>query len=162
MHRHGDATRIHQKRVSSATLSKTKTSVVSDTQDTDTMHRNHAQTPFSFNHELALNKFGIVIPLSYLCIVMRNQSNRIMNNQLNRVSSATLSEKIIKQLMTFNKCTPERAVCMYKEMMQTIADFYLMDSVSSATLEIEAFAENVCTSYGLIETHTNELIKKLC
>lgn len=86
-----------------------------------------------------------------------------MNNQPNSVSSKTLSEKVIMQLMAFNKCTPERAVCMYKEMLQTIADYYLIDSVSSKTrIEIESFAENVCTSYGVIETHTNELIKKLC
>lgn len=85
-----------------------------------------------------------------------------MNNQPNRVSSTTLSEKVIMQLMTFNKCTPERAVCMYKEMLQTIADYYLMERVSSTTLEIEVFAKDVCNAYGLIETHTQQLTKQLC
>ena len=85
-----------------------------------------------------------------------------MNNQPNRVSSATLSEKIIMQLMVFNKCTRERAVCMYKEMLQTIADYYLMERVSPATLEIEVFAKDVCNAYGLIETHTQQLTKQLC
>ena len=60
---------------------------------------------------------------------------------------------------------------MYKEMMQTIADYYLTNQVSSKTQgreadlsrqEIEAFAENVCNAYGLIEQHTNELKAKLC
>lgn len=159
MHRHG-----HHAQAKTSVVGDTKTrrGLVKPRRDTDTMHRHHAQTRRVLDQGLAVSQFGIVISLSYLCIVMRNQLNRIMNNQPNRVSSATLSEKVIMQLMTFNKCTPERAVCMYKEMLQTIADFYLMDSVSSTTLEIEAFAENVCTSYGLIETHTNELIKKLC
>ena len=67
------------------------------------------------------------------------------------------------QLMTFNKCTRERAVCMYKEMLQTIADYYLLDRVSSKTqVEIEVFASDVCNAYGLIETHTNQLTKQLC
>jgi hypothetical protein len=86
-----------------------------------------------------------------------------MNNQQNQVSSKTLSEKVIMQLMTFNKCTRERAVCMYKEMLQTIADYYLLDRVSSKTqIEIEVFASDVCNAYGLIETHTNQLTKQLC
>ncbi len=86
-----------------------------------------------------------------------------MNNQQNQVSSKTLSEKVITQLMTFNKCTRERAVCMYKEMLQTIADYYLLDRVSSKTqIEIEVFASDVCNAYGLIETHTNQLTKQLC
>jgi hypothetical protein len=86
-----------------------------------------------------------------------------MNNQQNQVSSKTLSEKVIMQLMTFNKCTHERAVCMYKEMLQTIADYYLLDRVSSKTqIEIEVFAKDVCNAYGLIETHTNQLTKQLC
>ncbi len=86
-----------------------------------------------------------------------------MNNQQNQVSSKTLSEKVIMQLMTFNKCTRERAVCMYKEMLQTIADYYLLDRVSSKTqIEIEVFAKDVCNAYGLIETHTNQLTKQLC
>jgi hypothetical protein len=86
-----------------------------------------------------------------------------MNNQQNQVSSKTLSEKVIMQLMTFNKCTRERAVCMYKEMLQTIADYYLLEQVSSKTqVEIEVFASDVCNAYGLIETHTNQLTKQLC
>jgi hypothetical protein len=95
-----------------------------------------------------------------------------MNNQQNQVSSKTLSEKVIMQLMTFNKCTHERAVCMYKEMLQTIADYYLLEQVSSKTQgrietmrtsqEIEVFASDVCNAYGLIETHTNQLTKQLC
>jgi hypothetical protein len=96
-----------------------------------------------------------------------------MNNQQNQVSSKTqrhgkiavysLTEKVIMQLMTFNKCTRERAVCMYKEMLQTIADYYLLDRVSSKTqIEIEVFASDVCNAYGLIETHTNQLTKQLC
>ena len=86
-----------------------------------------------------------------------------MNNQQNQVSSKTLSEKVIMQLMTFNKCTHERAVCMYKEMLQTIADYYLLEQVSSKTqIEIEVFASDVCNAYGLIETHTNQLTKQLC
>jgi len=86
-----------------------------------------------------------------------------MNNQQNQVSSKTLSEKVIMQLMTFNKCTRERAVCMYKEMLQTIADYYLLEQVSSKTqIEIEVFAKDVCNAYGLIETHTNQLTKQLC
>ena len=51
---------------------------------------------------------------------------------------------------------------MYKEMLQTIADYYLMERVSSTTLEIEVFAKDVCNAYGLIETHTNQLTKQLC
>jgi hypothetical protein len=96
-----------------------------------------------------------------------------MNNQQNQVSSKTqrhgkiavysLTEKVIMQLMTFNKCTRERAVCMYKEMLQTIADYYLLEQVSSKTqIEIEVFAKDVCNAYGLIETHTNQLTKQLC
>jgi hypothetical protein len=96
-----------------------------------------------------------------------------MNNQQNQVSSKTqrhgkiavysLSEKVIMQLMTFNKCTHERAVCMYKEMLQTIADYYLLEQVSSKTqIEIEVFASDVCNAYGLIETHTQQLTKQLC
>ena len=96
-----------------------------------------------------------------------------MNNQQNQVSSKTqrhgkiavysLTEKVITQLMTFNKCTRERAVCMYKEMLQTIADYYLLEQVSSKTqIEIEVFASDVCNAYGLIETHTNQLTKQLC
>jgi hypothetical protein len=96
-----------------------------------------------------------------------------MNNQQNQVSSKTqrhgkiavysLTEKVIMQLMTFNKCTRERAVCMYKEMLQTIADYYLLEQVSSKTqVEIEIFATDVCNAYGLIETHTNQLTKQLC
>jgi hypothetical protein len=85
-----------------------------------------------------------------------------MNNQKSGVVT-TLSEKVIMQLMTFNKCTHERAVCMYKEMMQTIADYYLINQVSSKTqIEIEVFASDVCNAYGLIERHTNELTKQLC
>jgi hypothetical protein len=86
-----------------------------------------------------------------------------MDTNQNKVSSKTLSEKVIMQLMTFNKCTHERAVCMYKEMMQTIADYYLINQVSSKTqIEIEVFASDVCNAYGLIEQHTNELTKQLC
>jgi hypothetical protein len=96
-----------------------------------------------------------------------------MSNQQNQVSSKTqrhgkiavysLTEKVIMQLMTFNKCTRERAVCMYKEMLQTIADYYLLEQVSSKTqIEIEVFATDVCNAYGLIETHTNQLTKQLC
>jgi hypothetical protein len=96
-----------------------------------------------------------------------------MNNQQNQVSSKTqrhgkiavysLTEKVIMQLMTFNKCTRERAVCMYKEMLQTIADYYLLEQVSSKTqIEIEVFASDVCNAYGLIETHTQQLTKQLC
>lgn len=88
-----------------------------------------------------------------------------MNNQQKAVSSTTLSDKVIMQLMAFNKCTRERAVCMYKEMLQTIADYYLLNAVSPTTPisnEIEVFAENVCNAYGLIEQHTNELKAKLC
>lgn len=75
--------------------------------------------------------------------------------------------------MVFNKCTHERALCMYKEMMQTIADYYLTKQVSSKTLghisdvdasraEIEIFASDVCNAYGLIDQHINELKSKLC
>jgi hypothetical protein len=86
-----------------------------------------------------------------------------MDTNQNKVSSKTLSEKVIMQLMTFNKCTHERAVCMYKEMLQTIADYYLTRQVSSKTqIEIEVFASDVCNAYGLIEQHTNELTKQLC
>ena len=86
-----------------------------------------------------------------------------MDTNQNKVSSKTLSDKVIMQLMTFNKCTHERAVCMYKEMLQTIADYYLINQVSSKTqIEIEVFASDVCNAYGLIEQHTNELTKQLC
>ena len=90
-----------------------------------------------------------------------------MDTNQNKVSSKTLSEKVIMQLMTFNKCTRERAVCMYKEMLQTIADYYLMQSgvvttPNASRHEIEAFAQSVCNAYGLIERHTNELTKQLC
>ena len=86
-----------------------------------------------------------------------------MDTNQNKVSSKTLSDKVIMQLMTFNKCTRERAVCMYKEMLQTIADYYLTSQVSSKTqIEIEVFASDVCNAYGLIEQHTNELTKQLC
>lgn len=101
-----------------------------------------------------------------------------MNNQPKIVSSKTLSDKVIMQLMTFNKCTHARAVFMYKEMLQTIADYYLLEKVSSKTQgrnadlsgrnadlsrqEIEVFASDVCNAYGLIETHTKQLTKQLC
>ena len=90
-----------------------------------------------------------------------------MDTNQNKVSSKTLSDKVIMQLMTFNKCTRERAVCMYKEMLQTIADYYLMQSgvvttPNASRHEIEAFAQSVCNAYGLIEQHTNELKAKLC
>ena len=105
-----------------------------------------------------------------------------MNNQIEKVSSTTrqnkasLQEQIVKQLMVFNKCTYERALCMYKEMMQTIADYYLLEKVSSATRkdaqqicnegrtmqEIEVFAKDVCNAYGLIEENVNQLAQKLC
>ena len=93
-----------------------------------------------------------------------------MNNQPNIVSSKTLSDKVIMQLMTFNKCTYARAVFMYKEMLQTIADYYLLEKVSSKTQgrnadlsrqEIEVFANDVCNAYGLIETHTQQLTTQL-
>ena len=96
-----------------------------------------------------------------------------MQNQIKSGVVTTLSDKVIMQLMAFNKCTRERAVCMYKEMLQTIADYYLMQSgvvttlghisdVDASRREIEEFAENVCNAYGLIEQHTNELKAKLC
>jgi len=104
-----------------------------------------------------------------------------MENQIKSGVVTTLSDKVIMQLMAFNKCTRERAVCMYKEMLQTIADYYLMQSgvvttqgrqrrtcqghisdVDASRREIEAFAENVCKAYGVIEQHTNELKAKLC
>lgn len=78
-----------------------------------------------------------------------------------RVSSTTLQEQIIKQLMMFNKCNRERAVCMYTEMMQVIADHYLLNSVSSTTLEVESFASHVCEGYGLIQETKNQLLNKL-
>ena len=84
-----------------------------------------------------------------------------------KVSSKILSvsEKVIHQLMMFNKCTHERAVCMYKEMLETIADYYLLESkVSSKILrhdEIETFANEIFNAYGLIETHTKQLTKQL-
>ena len=89
-----------------------------------------------------------------------------MQNQIKSGVVTTLSDKVIMQLMAFNKCTRERAVCMYKEMLQTIADYYLMQSgvvtTPNTAKEIEAFAENVCKAYGVIEQHTNELKAKLC
>lgn len=86
-----------------------------------------------------------------------------MNNQPKIVSSKTLSDKVIMQLMTFNKCTHARAVFMYKEMLQTIADYYLLEEVSSKTqIEIQVFAMDVCNAYGLIEDHTKQLTKQLC
>jgi hypothetical protein len=88
-----------------------------------------------------------------------------MNNQPKIVSSKTLSEKVIMQLMTFNKCTYARAVFMYKEMLETIADYYLLESkVSSKILshdEIEMFSHDIFNAYGLIETHTQQLTKQL-
>lgn len=89
-----------------------------------------------------------------------------MKSQIKSGVVTTLSDKVIMQLMAFNKCTRERAVCMYKEMLQTIADYYLMQSgvvtTPNTAKEIEAFAENVCKAYGVIEQHTNELKTKLC
>lgn len=89
-----------------------------------------------------------------------------MQNQIKSGVVTTLSDKVIMQLMAFNKCTRERAVCMYKEMLQTIADYYLMQSgvvtTPNTAKEIESFAENVCKAYGVIEQHTNELKAKLC
>ena len=86
-----------------------------------------------------------------------------MNNQPKIVSSKTLSDKVIMQLMTFNKCTHARAVFMYKEMLETIADYYLLEKVSSKTqIEIQVFAMDVCNAYGLIEDHTKQLTKQLC
>lgn len=90
-----------------------------------------------------------------------------MENQIKSGVVTTLSDKVINQLMAFNKCTRERAVCMYKEMLQTIADYYLMQSgvvttPNASRHEIEAFAQSVCNAYGLIERHTNELTKQLC
>jgi hypothetical protein len=78
-----------------------------------------------------------------------------------QVSSTTLQEQVINQLMTFNKCTRERAVHMYTEMMQVIADHYLLDSVSSTTLEIDSFASHVCEGYGLIQETKKQLLNKL-
>lgn len=108
-----------------------------------------------------------------------------MNNQIENVSLKTqgriemrtrkesLQEKIVNQLMVFNKCTYERALCMYKEMMQTIADYYLLENVSLKTRrhgsdvdlsmqEIEVFAKDVCKAYGIIEESVNQLTEKLC
>ena len=105
-----------------------------------------------------------------------------MNNQIENVSlktqknKASLQEKIVNQLMVFNKCTYERALCMYKEMMQTIADYYLLENVSLKTRkdaeqicnqsktrqEIEVFAKDVCKAYGIIEESVNQLTEKLC
>lgn len=53
---------------------------------------------------------------------------------------------------------------MYKEMLQTIADFYLLEKVSSKILsndEIEMFSHDIFNAYGLIETHTKQLTKQL-
>ena len=77
------------------------------------------------------------------------------------VSSTILQEQIITQLMMFNKCTRERAVCMYTEMMQVIADHYLINSVSSTILEIDSFASHVCEGYGLIQETKKQLLNKL-
>ena len=89
-------------------------------------------------------------------------SSKILTNSERGHDS--LSDKVIRQLMMFNKCTHERAVCMYKEMLQTIADFYLLEKVSSKILshdEIEMFSHEVFNAYGLIETHTQQLTKQL-
>lgn len=53
---------------------------------------------------------------------------------------------------------------MYKEMLQTIADFYLLEKVYSNRLshdEIEMFSHDIFNAYGLIETHTKQLTKQL-
>jgi hypothetical protein len=89
-----------------------------------------------------------------------------MTTKNEKVSSKILSvsDKVIHQLMMFNKCTHERAVCMYKEMLETIADFYLLEKVSSKILshdEIEMFSHDIFNAYGLIETHTKQLTKQL-
>lgn len=89
-----------------------------------------------------------------------------MTTKNEKVSSKILSvsDKVIHQLMMFNKCTHERAVCMYKEMLQTIADFYLLEKVYSNRLshdEIEMFSHDIFNAYGLIETHTKQLTKQL-
>jgi hypothetical protein len=98
---------------------------------------------------------------------MARQEKKCMKTTNEKVSSKILSvsEKVIRQLMMFNKCTHERAVCMYKEMLETIADYYLLESkVSSKILchdEIETFANEIFNAYGLIETHTKQLTKQL-
>ena len=80
---------------------------------------------------------------------MARQEKKCMKTTNQKVSSKILSvsEKVIHQLMMFNKCTHERAVCMYKEMLETIADYYLLESkVSSKILrhdEIETFANEI-------------------
>lgn len=94
------------------------------------------------------------------------KARKKMTTNNEKVSSKILSvsDKVIRQLMMFNKCTHERAVCMYKEMLQTIADFYLLEKVSSKILsndEIEMFSHEVFNAYGLIETHTKQLTKQL-
>ena len=89
---------------------------------------------------------------------MKTNNEKVYSNRL------SLSDKVIRQLMMFNKCTHERAVCMYKEMLQTIADFYLLEKVYSNRLsndEIEMFSHEVFNAYGLIETHTKQLTKQL-
>ena len=89
---------------------------------------------------------------------MKTNNEKVYSNRL------SLSDKVIRQLMMFNKCTHERAVCMYKEMLQTIADFYLLEKVSSKILsndEIEMFSHEVFNAYGLIEAHTKQLTKQL-
>lgn len=86
------------------------------------------------------------------------------NNEKVYLNRLSLSDKVIHQLMMFNKCTHERAVCMYKEMLQTIADFYLLEKVYSNRLshdEIEMFSHDIFNAYGLIETHTKQLTKQL-
>lgn len=94
------------------------------------------------------------------------KTRKKMTTNNEKVSSKilSLSDKVIRQLMMFNKCTHERAVCMYKEMLQTIADFYLLEKVSSKILsndEIEMFSHDIFNAYGLIETHTKQLTKQL-
>ena len=37
-----------------------------------------------------------------------------------------------------------------------------ISDVDASRREIEAFAENVCKAYGVIEQHTSELKAKLC
>jgi hypothetical protein len=90
-------------------------------------------------------------------------SSKILTNS--ERGHASVSDKVIRQLMMFNKCTHERAVCMYKEMLETIADYYLLESkVSSKILshdEIEMFSHDIFNAYGLIETHTKQLTKQL-
>jgi hypothetical protein len=96
-----------------------------------------------------------------------NGKPRKMKTNNQKVSSKILSlpDKVIRQLMMFNKCTYARAVCMYKEMLQIIADYYLLESkVSSKILsndEIKTFSHDIFNAYGLIEEQTNQLTKQL-